>query len=409
MNEFNFEYKRDMTRGQLVLKVESIYEIVEYQLKMLLNNKSKYLTPIIIKEEDIVKTLQYEITNKMSIKKYLSKNLLSKQEFLNIISQIIKCFKECKELLLDYHNLLLDMDKIYISHDGKELCMIYLPLKNIFKNNKEILVNVINKLVSNINKSESNVSEMVSKVVMYVNNDSFNIFEFEKMLNEFENKTEKSGGEEYYEKAVDEEADTFRMSTNTSFMEKLKTAQGVTVQIIFMLVIGVVGIWLMQTGILLENIDKFIGGIVIGLVVNYLLVDKIDINKEKKMINTNEDVECMSNATNICEEDKTVVLESFACLKSIDGANEDVIINKPKIIIGKNKEQVDYYIDNATISREHAEIVETNGVYGIRDLKSSNGTYVNDEEITSGQTRKLVNGDTITLSNQSFKFVCKEE
>ncbi|HCC07665.1 MAG TPA: hypothetical protein DEP72_05850 [Clostridiales bacterium] len=408
MNKLDFEHKNDMTRVQLILKVEKTYEIVEYQIKMLINNKSVYLTPIIIKEEDGMKTLQYEITNKMSIEKYMSKNLLSKQDFLNIMSQIIKSFKECKELLLDYHNLLLDMDKIYISQDGKELSMIYLPLNDTYKNNKEMLVNIINRLVSNINKSENDVAEMISKVVMYVNNDSFNIFEFEQIIKVFEDKTEPPKSLVYNEKVVNEEIETFEVSTNYNFIEKLKTAQGVTVQIIFIVAMSVAGMWLMQKGILLENIDKFIGGIVIALVLNYLLVDKIQIDKEKNVSNINEEIEYTVDGTNMCEEDKTIVLESFACLKSIDGVCQDIIINKPRFVIGKNKEEVDFYIDNATISREHAEMVETNGVYGIRDLNSSNGTYVNDEEIISGQTRKLANGDTITLSNQSFKFVCKE-
>ncbi|HBY19496.1 MAG: hypothetical protein A2Y24_03600 [Clostridiales bacterium GWE2_32_10] len=409
MGKLNFEYKDDMAKSLMELKINNISEIIDYQLKMLIHNKSKYLVPMNVKEEDMNLTLQYDITDKMSVKKYLSKNLLDKKDFIYIVGQIIKSFKECKELLLDYHNLFLDMDNIYIKKDGKEISMMYLPLKDLYENNRENLVNIINKLISNINKSEDDISVMISKVVMYVNNDNFNIFKLENMLEEFQNIKEQTQMSVHKIETSENLEKENLVEVNAGIIEKLKTPQGITVQLVFIAIFIGLALWLEEVGVLVQNIDKLIGGLVIGAVIDYFLVDRIIITKQENKIEMDKEIEIeREEETNINEDDKTIVIPNYAYLKSIDGMHEDVIINKERFEIGKIPDKVDFYISNATISRHQAEIVESDGVYGIKDLGSRNGTYVNDEKLENEQTRKLANGDIITFSNESFKFVCKE-
>jgi hypothetical protein len=76
----------------------------------------------------------------------------------------------------------------------------------------------------------------------------------------------------------------------------------------------------------------------------------------------------------------------------------------PLTVIGRDT-TADVVIDDPGISRRHSEIRVTNDgphlVASIRDLSSTNGTFVNGERITS---TRLVNGDRLTVGRTSVTF-----
>lgn len=59
-------------------------------------------------------------------------------------------------------------------------------------------------------------------------------------------------------------------------------------------------------------------------------------------------------------------------------------------------------LDDGSISRQHAQIVESHGAFFIEDLRSRNGTYVNEKLIHKAQ--QLVHGDIIRLCEFCFSF-----
>jgi formylglycine-generating enzyme len=59
-------------------------------------------------------------------------------------------------------------------------------------------------------------------------------------------------------------------------------------------------------------------------------------------------------------------------------------------------------LQQTNISRKHAVIYFTNGVYVINDLSSRSGTFINSRNVKSAQ---LLNGDMITFGASSFRFV----
>ena len=79
-------------------------------------------------------------------------------------------------------------------------------------------------------------------------------------------------------------------------------------------------------------------------------------------------------------------------------------IMKEEYIIGRNKDEVDCFIDNATIGRTHAKIVCRKGVCELFDLGSVNKTFVNGFRVAGNKSTKLQPGDKIRLSNEDFEF-----
>ena len=77
-------------------------------------------------------------------------------------------------------------------------------------------------------------------------------------------------------------------------------------------------------------------------------------------------------------------------------------VEKNIIKIGRSKSS-DIVIDNKKVSRKHARIVHSAGMYIIEDLGSRNGTYVNGLKIT--KSKKINIGDSITIGDSKFNLV----
>jgi len=71
--------------------------------------------------------------------------------------------------------------------------------------------------------------------------------------------------------------------------------------------------------------------------------------------------------------------------------------------LGRHAEN-DVVFDEALVSRRHAAIIETESGFLIRDLDSTNGTYLNDQRV-GADDRALRNGDVIGLGRGSVSAV----
>lgn len=75
-------------------------------------------------------------------------------------------------------------------------------------------------------------------------------------------------------------------------------------------------------------------------------------------------------------------------------------LNPDKTSIGRNP-QCDIFLNDMTVSRTHASIVETNGAYIISDEQSFNGVWVNNRSINN---KTLEPGDFIQIGRFGFLF-----
>jgi pSer/pThr/pTyr-binding forkhead associated (FHA) protein len=75
-------------------------------------------------------------------------------------------------------------------------------------------------------------------------------------------------------------------------------------------------------------------------------------------------------------------------------------LNKPRIVLGRDPAG-DIHLDNLAVSKHHCEILNEAGNFIVRDLKSSNKTFVNGKEVTE---HRLASGDEIVIGLFSIKF-----
>ena len=84
---------------------------------------------------------------------------------------------------------------------------------------------------------------------------------------------------------------------------------------------------------------------------------------------------------------------------------ERISLDKAEFKIGHKARLVDYAItDNSAISRVHCDITKRNGVCFISDNKSTNGTFVNGEELKAGEEKFLTNNAIVILGDEELVY-----
>ena len=97
----------------------------------------------------------------------------------------------------------------------------------------------------------------------------------------------------------------------------------------------------------------------------------------------------------LCAKDRAVVNASVIIIKS-DGTNASMPIAGERLVVGRDK-AAGLRIPVPSVSRRHCEFfVEDESVLVIRDLGSSNGTFVNRERIEEAE---LDSGDLVSIGS----------
>ena len=93
-------------------------------------------------------------------------------------------------------------------------------------------------------------------------------------------------------------------------------------------------------------------------------------------------------------------------LKVLTGSHEgkEIGVGADKFLIGRS-ENCQLRPKSESVSRKHCIIVVRDGRVLIQDLKSRNGTYVNDKKLPTDKAKVLKGGDEIRIGKLSFEIV----
>ena len=86
-------------------------------------------------------------------------------------------------------------------------------------------------------------------------------------------------------------------------------------------------------------------------------------------------------------------------LKFKDKVLKQIETDKNEITIGRSANN-DIQIDNLAVSTKHARIIKRPGHYTVEDLKSTNGTLLNDKQI---QKANLSPNDIVTIGKHNLQ------
>jgi pSer/pThr/pTyr-binding forkhead associated (FHA) protein len=85
-------------------------------------------------------------------------------------------------------------------------------------------------------------------------------------------------------------------------------------------------------------------------------------------------------------------------LRSMSGG-PDIAVNRPLVIVGRHA-RCDARLESSRVSRRHCVLTEASGDVVIRDLGSTNGTWVNGRRV---QRERLKPGDEVSIAHICFR------
>lgn len=84
---------------------------------------------------------------------------------------------------------------------------------------------------------------------------------------------------------------------------------------------------------------------------------------------------------------------------------EQISLAELPCVVGKMRDYVDQVLDDSSVSRMHARFsLDRDGKMTVRDLNSSNGTWLNGERLQPNESRTLQQGDHVRLGRMEFVF-----
>lgn len=99
-----------------------------------------------------------------------------------------------------------------------------------------------------------------------------------------------------------------------------------------------------------------------------------------------------------------ITADSESCLVQVHGPNlgKRYVLDEEELGIGRDDNN-HIVVDLDNVSRNHAKISVRHGRFYVSDLGSTNGTYLNDEEVT--EEAPLRSGDFVKVGGAIFKFL----
>lgn len=91
-----------------------------------------------------------------------------------------------------------------------------------------------------------------------------------------------------------------------------------------------------------------------------------------------------------------------APVMTLTGNNEEIKIQELPSTIGRNKDEVDYYLSDESISRQHLELQSYEDKILIRDLGSTLGTLLNGSRLEPDEYFQILDQDVLTLGNIEY-------
>ena len=353
----------------------------------------------------------YNITNKMSLRKYMALGMNQKKLFY-LIERLIDaelCFIESG---INPQYMMYDADLVLVDKDTQEITFIYVPatdhglmyrpLKAFIK---EILANAVYDEMENL--------DYVGRLIKYINkNKVLDIDALPAVLADIRDSQKNlsrmtahgavamakaAAAEVAAVTAADEEAEAF--AVKEPVQEAMPDVQ------------------LPQKEEEKMNVDDLsISGI-----------DMLDEHEAK----AEEAIPDISFEITEPEEEKTEEKAGEMPEAPVQADDEKIAIREvpveqkkyPYLVRSKNQEIItidkdefklgkipgaDYMLsDNPAVSRMHAIIHNVDNTYYICDNYSTNATYLNDERLEPGKNYLLMNGVKVRLANDEFTYICE--
>ncbi len=430
----NEQYKRENHKSYLVLRLEDLSKEADYGMKMLCENPLDNFLPMSVHVFNGEKELYYDISSKQSFQILYEKKMLFKEDLEKLFSDLQKALKQLDEYLLEPECVVLEPSYIYVRGCDNGLSFLYAPFRNddfeeaVYDFAEYILEKICNEdedavmyaytFYRYIKEEKGDLSVALEKVTETLKVSKDVVEEVSYIEAEEVEPTVASYGALQEEREPDEEQKIYGKVMRTSFFAVLGLCGlGMMIYSVWKYKLSFATIFSQAESVVGAGICALaIGGIVLFHILDRYSAlhetNDIDVLLSKNLSDVPVEVTKQDIEPNVEKEaDYATVLLQENCYKEqriltgrIKGRKRQIDLSSFPFVIGKNKEQVDYVLDDTSVSRVHARFTLREDVVYLTDLNSTNGTKRNGVLLEPNELVMLEADDEITFGRLIFTY-----
>lgn len=441
--------KGDQMIGSTVERNDSVYLKVPIVIDSI--NKNKYEMIQYNKIKGLISFNQqyfnescyfiYSLDSFITLKSLMKKGGLNTHQLIEIFSQINEIIFSLKEyFLLESKDILLNIDNIYYDYYEKQIQLIYIPMDNN-ESLKDKYKEFIRSLIDGVGLEKKH-SSLMNALQLFINKDKFSVKALDQLI-----KKEVTGkeGKIIHEKINSDniifdqknslanpiEKDQAKPKKKTVKHKKYVDAlRGVALEAIALLTMNLIIKYFQitnkvhQLGIILS-----VQAVILSVIYLIVLKDYYGFQQLKASILGKSDYERKTVSEDNIFDPKNAIASKISekqisyntstvitgapnnnydskayLLKQDFNSEEKIYITEKNFILGRQLDATDYCIEDSKISKMHVEILDIDEEIFIRDLNSTNGTYLNDEKLHPNRLTKIFDGDLVTLATLVYEF-----
>ncbi|MCH5280896.1 MAG: FHA domain-containing protein [Lachnospiraceae bacterium] len=449
----NISYKRENHKSYMVIKeITAEKEQNGFSMKMLWENEIKGLLPVSQHVFNGEKELYYDISAKQPLDLIYEKRGMAQKDLKGLLMGLLDTIQNMEEYLLEEDSLFLTPESIYISSaDGMPYFMYYPDEEKA----EERAYGLAEYLLNKVSREEEDAVISAYEFYRYVKEEKGNLSEALSRLNLKEERTAKDEMEFYEESIIEPDPIQTDMEEQSGHdvigerdfkQEEKKSGYGRYMRTVFFFVMGLGGLGIlfysawhygldMQT--ILSKKESIIGlGICVVSIGGFILfsvMDRLEKRRKENAVGEEdflkeqwekqddireewiEEGECFREETEEKEDKADVLMETVLieenCYQEqriltgkIKGRKKQIDLSSFPFIIGKNKEQADFVLDDHSVSRLHARFTLRDDVVYLTDLNSTNGTYKNGVRLEPNELTMLEAEDEIAFGRLTFTY-----
>ena len=430
----NEQYKRENHKSYLVLRLEDLSKEADYGMKMLCENPLDNFLPMSVHVFNGEKELYYDISSKQSFQILYEKKMLFKEDLEKLFSDLQRALKQLDEYLLEPECVVLEPSYIYVRGCDNGLSFLYAPFRN--DDFEEAVYDFAEYILEKICNEDEDAVMYAYSFYRYIKEEKGDLsVALEKVTETLKVSKDVVEAVSYIEaEAVEPPVAVCDVLQEEGEQDEEQKIYGKVMRTSFFAVLGLCGLGMMIYSVwkyklsfatIFSQSESVVGAgicaLAIGGIVLFHILDRYSAGHEtndtdmllpKTLPDFPEEVTKQDIEPDVEKEaDYATVLLQENCYKEqriltgrIKGRKRQIDLSSFPFVIGKNKEQVDYVLDDTSVSRVHARFTLREDVVYLTDLNSTNGTKRNGVLLEPNELVMLEADDEITFGRLIFTY-----
>lgn len=177
----DFTYENQGNSTFLVYEIGKEDELDTMSMGMLTNNHIPGFAVALFTQMDTRKYIKFNVSSKVSVAQLFS-GPVNKKRLIGVLSGVVDAMLHAEDYMLDTHNILLDLNYIFVDVSSYETAVVCLPVMNMEYRNPEVEV-FFKNIIFNTQYDQTENCDHVAQILNFLNSSSgLSLPEFKELL-----------------------------------------------------------------------------------------------------------------------------------------------------------------------------------------------------------------------------------